>query len=78
LEEFSQGFETLFEACRLRLNKLEEVESGYVSHGWDYKEPGDVFLYDSWQKEKYPFNYYWGKSMNWKNSLIKLKFNLSE
>jgi hypothetical protein len=78
LKEFSEDFQTLYDACKMKLNKLEEVENGYVSHAWDYQKPGDVFLYQVWENEFYSFNYYSGKSFKWKDSIPKLRFNRAD
>ena len=72
LKDMDDEFNTLYDACRIKLNKLVEIEDAFVSHAWDYKKPGDAYLYFSWEFERYPFNYYSGKSMNWKSSLDRL------
>lgn len=72
LQKMNNEFDTLYDACRVKLNKLVEIEDAFVSHAWDYKRPGDAFLYLSWEVERYPFNYYSGKNMKWKSSLARL------
>ena len=72
LEANSRGIETLVDACKEKLNRIEETEQSFSSYSWGLTRPGDHLMYTDWSQSLYPYNYYSEKTMNWRETLPSL------
>ena len=72
LEENSRGIETLVDACKDKLNRIEEIEENFSSYSWRLTRPGDQLMYNDWSQSLYPYNYYCDKTMNWREVIPNL------
>jgi hypothetical protein len=72
LEMNSRGIETLVDACKDKLNRIDESEQSFAGYNWGLTRPGDHLLYDDWCSSLYPYNYYCDKTMNWREALPNL------
>lgn len=72
LEMNSRGIETLVEACKDKLNAIDDSEYNFSSYNWGLTRPNDYLLYNEWSHELYPYNYYLDKSMPWRETLPNL------
>ena len=72
LEANSRGIETLVDACKEKLNRIEETEQSFSSYTWGLTRPGDHLMYNDWSQSLYPYNYYCDKTMNWRDALPNL------
>lgn len=72
LEMNSKGIETLVDACKDKLNRLDDHEHSNSSYNWGLTRPSDYLLYNEWNQTLYPYNYYLDKNMPWRVALPNL------
>lgn len=72
LEDGSKGIETLVDACKIKVQRVKDLEENFGYYKWGLTRPNDVLMYQQWIQCLYPYSLYTDKPSSWRHILPEL------
>ncbi|OMJ68675.1 hypothetical protein SteCoe_33816 [Stentor coeruleus] len=72
LEDSSKGIETLVDACKIKVQRVKDLEENFAYYKWGLTRPNDVLMYQKWTDCLYPYSLHTDKPSSWRHMLPEL------